>query len=181
VKHPELHLPVKGQKGFTLIELVVAISITAVIGSSIMMAISQILSVSITSKNRMVAVKQIENALYYINQDAQMASSITPTGNDFPLVMTWNEWNVAENDLTGPLHQITYSINTENELERVETKGGSSTTRTVAKYISDTSNCSYSANMTTVNLTSSIGGYKPVSETRSMEIKSRPEPLVSSP
>ena len=168
------------QKGFTLVELLVALAITAVIGSAITLAISQVFSVSIASKNRMVAVKQVENALHYINRDAQMASIIEPTGDDFPLVLTWNEWNVVENDLTGPLHQVTYLINADNELERLETTDGSSTTSIVAINISDISNCTFADNVTTVNLTAAIGGYKPVQETRSLEIKSRPEPLALS-
>ena len=106
----KLRTSITNQKGFTLVELLISLAITAVISSAITLSISQVFSVSIASKNRMEAVKQVENGLHYINRDAQMASSIVPTSNDFPLILTWNEWNVAENDLTGPLHQVIYSI-----------------------------------------------------------------------
>jgi prepilin-type N-terminal cleavage/methylation domain-containing protein len=180
-QHLKLHSSIKSQRGFTLIELLVAIAITAVIGSAIAMAITQILSVSIADKNRMEAVKQVENALHDINRDAQTASSIVPTSNDFPLALTWNEWNVSYNDLTGPRHVVTYTITTNQSLQRVEaiTVGAAttSTTRIIATHIADSSNCSYSDPVLTLNLTASIGGYKAVSETRSLTVQSRPELL----
>jgi prepilin-type N-terminal cleavage/methylation domain-containing protein len=181
VIHLKLISSKTGERGFTLIELLVAIAITAIVGSTITIAITQVFSVSIADKNRMEAVKQVENAIHYLNRDAQMASSIVPTSNDFPLVLTWNEWNVTENDLSGPQHQVIYSI-ISNKLKREEIIGTNPvTTNIIANYISDASNCSFTDPVLTVNLTASVGGYKPVSETRSLEIKSRPEPLVSSP
>jgi prepilin-type N-terminal cleavage/methylation domain-containing protein len=170
-----------GERGFTLIELLVAIAITAVVGSTITIAITQVFSVSIVDRNHMEAVKQVENAVHYLNRDAQMAGSVVPTGDDFPLVLTWNEWNVTENDLSGPQHQVTYSI-VSNNLKREEIIGTNpATTYIVANSISDASNCSFTDSVLTVNLTATVGGYKPVSETRSLEVKSRPEPLESSP
>jgi prepilin-type N-terminal cleavage/methylation domain-containing protein len=170
-----------GERGFTLIELLVAIAITAVLGSTITIAITQVFSVSISDKNHMEAVKQVENAIHYLNRDAQMASSVVPTGNDFPLVLTWNEWNPERNDLTGDQHQVTYSI-VGNKLKREEIIGTDpTTTNIVANYISDASNCSFTDPVLTVNLTATVGGYKPASETRSLEVKSRPEPLELSP
>jgi len=145
------------------------------------MSVAQVFSVSIASKNRMEAVKQVENALHYIDRDAQMAYNVVPTSNDFPLVLTWNEWNVADNDLTGSQHQVTYSI-VSDKLQRIETISGNLVANNIiANDISDASNCSYANSVLTVNLTASIGGFKPVNETRSLAVKSRPEPLVLSP
>jgi hypothetical protein len=167
-----------------MIELLIAMTITAAIGSAIGMTLFQLLSVTTTDKNRMEAVKQVENALHYLNRDAQSASSIVPTGADFPLVLTWNEWNESDHDLSGPQHQVTYSI-ISNKLERTEQIGANpSTMLVVANYVSDSSNCSINADnppVLTVNLTASIGGFRPVSESRTLQVQSRPEPLASSP
>jgi prepilin-type N-terminal cleavage/methylation domain-containing protein len=172
----------RARKGFTLLELLLAITITAVIGSAITMSISQLFSVNAADEGRMDAVKQVENALHYINRDAQMASTIAPTGNDFPLVLTWNEWDVAANSLSGPLHTVTYSINAANQLKREEQIGAApATSLFIADHISVVSDCSINADIPpvlTVNLTASIGGFRPVSEARTLEVRSRPEALM---
>lgn len=180
MKFRNLRLHFADQKGFTLVELLVSVAISAVLCSTIAMAICQFVSVSIASENRIIAVKQVENALHYINRDSQMASNIVPTDNRFPLILTWNEWDVTENNLTGPLHQVTYTITPYSQLEREEIVDGTSKTSIVARNISEVSNCSFTDDVTTINVTASIGGFKPVSETRSLEVKSRPEPLGSS-
>jgi prepilin-type N-terminal cleavage/methylation domain-containing protein len=165
-------------RGFTLVEMLVALSIAGVLGSGVTMAISQVMTVSISSKNQMNAVKQVENALHYVNRDAQMAYEIEPTEGHFPLSLTWNEWELGENDLSGPQHQVTYSI-VDNKLERVETVGTDpAVTSTVASYIENTSECTFSDKVLTVTLTAYVGGFKPATETRTLEVRSRPEPLA---
>jgi prepilin-type N-terminal cleavage/methylation domain-containing protein len=59
--------------GFTLIEVMVAVAITAIIGVVLTASIFQIMTVQSSTKDRVDAVKQVENALHYVNQDAQMA------------------------------------------------------------------------------------------------------------
>lgn len=167
-----------------MIELLIAIAITAVIGSAITMTIFQLLSVSIGDTNRMQAVKQVENALHYINRDAQSASSMAADGSDFPLVLTWNEWDESANNLEGPQHTVTYSLSG-TRLERTEQiDSAPSTTLVVANHIAASSNCSVSADeppVLTINLTSSIVGFKSASESRTLQVQSRPEPLAASP
>ncbi len=62
------------RRGFTLIELLAATAITAIIGVVLSSSVIQLMTVQSSTKNRTDAVKQVENALHYINTDAQMAS-----------------------------------------------------------------------------------------------------------
>jgi prepilin-type N-terminal cleavage/methylation domain-containing protein len=164
--------------GFSLVELLVALSITAVLGSVITVSITQVLTIGISDKNQMNVVKQVENSLHYINRDAQMASDIVPSGGHFPLLLTWNEWSIASNDLTGPRHQVTYTI-VSNLLERVEVVDANpAITTRIADNIADTSECAFSDSVLTVKLIAHVGGFKPATETRTLEVKARPELLT---
>jgi prepilin-type N-terminal cleavage/methylation domain-containing protein len=61
------------QKGFTLIEIMVDLVITSVISVGLSTTIMQMMTVGSSSQNRTEAIKQVENALHYINRDAEMA------------------------------------------------------------------------------------------------------------
>jgi prepilin-type N-terminal cleavage/methylation domain-containing protein len=56
--------------GFTLIELLIVAAISAIVLSGIGMFISQLLTNNTRSTNHMTAVRQVQNAGYWINQDA---------------------------------------------------------------------------------------------------------------
>ena len=80
------------QRGFTLIELLVALAITGAISGGITMSIFQTLDYSARSNARMVAIKQVENAIHHISRDVQMAQIIEPAADPdpdgFPLTLT---------------------------------------------------------------------------------------------
>ena len=65
---------IRRRRGFTLIDLLAATAITAIIGVVLSSSVIQLMTVQSSTKNRTDAVKQVENALHYINMDAQMAS-----------------------------------------------------------------------------------------------------------
>jgi len=65
----------KDQRGFTLIELIVAIAITGLITGGITTAIFQVFNVNTLSNNHMLALRQVQNAGYWISHDAQMAQA----------------------------------------------------------------------------------------------------------
>ncbi len=63
------------QVGMTLIELVIALAITALIASGITAAIAQVFNMNARSSNHMIAVRQVQNAGYWLTRDTVMASS----------------------------------------------------------------------------------------------------------
>jgi len=102
---PRLRLINKNQKGFTLIELMVAIAISSVITGGITMTIFQVIIGSARTNNHMIAVRQAQNAGYWVSHDAQMAQSVgLGASSGFPLTLTWTDWN------TNNVYTVIYSL-----------------------------------------------------------------------
>jgi type II secretory pathway pseudopilin PulG len=152
-----------------MIEMIVAIAISSAIGGGILFSIYQTSSYQAMDKARMNCVKQLENAIHYIVQDAQMAQKIEPDADadGFPLTLSWVEWDNTQNE-------VTYSI-TNNELKRsYSINSGDPVENILARYIETDSaktNCGYVGGALNVELTATITGFpKEISETRDIEI-----------
>jgi prepilin-type N-terminal cleavage/methylation domain-containing protein len=154
------------QKGLTLIEVLIATTIAAIIGTVITVALSQSVSVSWAGHKRMEAIKQVENALYLINRDAQSAVSINTGASGYWLALSLSDnstitYRIVEPGGTAPVY-----------LQRNQ----GSTSSTVARYI-DTgtglSTCTYDGNLLDVKLTSTLKGLGSASETRRIMIYPR--------
>lgn len=87
---------VKKQNGLTLIETLVALAITGVVATSVTTALCQLQSISNDHYTHIIAVNQVENAVYCMNRDVQSSQTISPApqGNHgFPLTLTWVSWD----------------------------------------------------------------------------------------
>jgi len=115
----------KNQRGFTLLEMLLALLIGALIASGITAAIFQVVIGSARTNNHMIAVRQVQSAGYWVSHDAQMAQTVVLArdADGFPLTLSWIDWN-------GTPNAITYAI-VGGELKR---QYGTSTT-TVARFI----------------------------------------------
>ena len=165
------------QRGFTLVEILVALAITGLIVGGIAVAIIQVFSVNASASNRMTAVRQVQSAGYYISRDAEMAQDVNTDDNPgtidvIELVsLRWTDWN-------GVQYQSDYTINVDDrELKRSYTAGGQTTENIIARYIDpDTgnTNCQMDEDRLVLTITASIEGFKPASETRVYEVIPRP-------
>ena len=174
----------RSQKGFTFIEMIVAIAISSAIGGGLLLSIYQTSSYQAMDKARMICVKQLENAIHYIVRDAQMAQKVTLAGDDdnFPLVLSWTEWDVTSTEYE---HVVTYTLkgSGSSELERQHLAYDVSGTETknelnvVARYIEPDSaktNCEYVGGVLNLELTATMTGFpKEISETRDVEVLRR--------
>ena len=162
-----LHGLNRNQEGFTLIEILVATVITGLIGAGITMAAVQVMNVNALSNNHVIAAKQVENAAFWINRDARMSQIIQPSGGSgFPLNLSWVEWdNTTDN--------VSYTINN-GELQRSSSTNGMQATRiVVAQHIdcnANNTNCQYANGVFTFQVTASLGGFRPASETRMAQV-----------
>ncbi len=80
--------PKAGEKGFTLVELLVTISILAVVVAAASMAVITLMRLSPQSKDWNVALRQVQNAGYWISRDVQMSKGNITVGTGNPTFLT---------------------------------------------------------------------------------------------
>ena len=164
---------VRSQRGISLIELLVGLAITGAIAGGISVSIFQTLDYNARNNARMIAVKEVENAIHYISRDVQVSQKIEPAAPDpdgFPLTLTWVEWDGTEN-------VIIYTLNG-GELEREHfVNSASDSVLIVARNLntdSSATNCDYTDYVFSYRLTSTIDGYPDIiNEIREGRIKPR--------
>jgi prepilin-type N-terminal cleavage/methylation domain-containing protein len=102
----------KGEGGFTLIELLIAIALTAIITSTATMAIFQTFTGSTRSANHMVAVRQVQEAGYWVSLYAYMAADMEITGDSgFPLILSWVDFEPPPGESEVEEHKVVFSLN----------------------------------------------------------------------
>ncbi len=114
----------RDQRGFTLIELLVVLAIVALIAIAATTTTFQVLAGTKRSNDHMTAIRQVQNAGYWISHDALMAQTITtaddeetPEVTEF-LILSRTEWDYDDDDddddddeeIDTIYHSVTYSF-----------------------------------------------------------------------
>ena len=164
------------QRGVTLVELIVAVAITGIITGGITMTIFQVFGGNERTSNHMTAVRQVQNAGYWISHDTQMAQDVdTGASSGFPLTLTSTDWD------SGDMHQVIYTLLVDNKLQREHyTNLNLDATTIVAEYINpDETSCVWddAEGKLTLTVTATMVGWKSASETRIYEVIPRPGSL----
>jgi prepilin-type N-terminal cleavage/methylation domain-containing protein len=170
----------KGQKGFSLIELVIVIAIVGFVTGGLTMTIMQVFNMDARTRNDMTAVYQVRQAGKLVSQDVLQAQSVSAGGSSgFPLTLTW-----TDEGGTGDSHTVNYTLSG-NRLHRSESvNGGNQTVTVVAEHIDpDQTSCACCDQASchqgicddnewlTFTVTATVGEQ---SETRIYQIKPRP-------
>jgi prepilin-type N-terminal cleavage/methylation domain-containing protein len=160
-----IRLTRRTQRGFTLIELVLALLISAIIAGGIIMSTSMVFTINALDSNHLKAVRQVDYAIDAITRDTLQAQTITVNGTGYFIDIQWTDFG------TTTTHEIKYTIDAAGNLNRTIVGG---TTRVVATNVTPATNCSLSGNVLTLNITAAITGNRPASETRQVQISRRP-------
>ena len=168
------------EKGYTLVELLIAITIVALASVAASMGIYQIMRNTERNSNHMAAVLQVQHADHRISQDAKKAQCVT-TDNLTPpnfLVLSWIDVN------NGDEYQVTYTLEDMagtalKELRRNQSVNGSANvTLLVALHIDpepEKTKCELTNGILTLTITASVGkGATMGSETKTNWVVPRP-------
>jgi len=171
-----------GEKGYTLIELIVATTIIVTIAGAASITIFQVMKGTEVNNTHMTAVRQVQNAGYWLSRDARMAQGVE-TDNLTPpnfIVFNWREWDEDDEEI---FHTSTYFFEDltdgTGKLKRTHWSSAGVNNQTfIADHIyydpddpEDTSQVSYQAPLLTLQLTSLV---EDVMEMREYRIKHRP-------
>ena len=144
----------KGQRGLSLVELVVAVAVTGIIVVFLGTAIYQMITITGYGNSRLTALHELQNAAHWFTRDGQRAVSADASGG---LLLTISE-----------SLSITYSL-AGTELRR--DPGGNP--MVLARNISSAA-FSVDSRTVTMSLTSSPGGRDAVSENATYRVFLRP-------
>jgi prepilin-type N-terminal cleavage/methylation domain-containing protein len=164
----------KGQKGLTLLELVVALSIAALIVAAATGVIIHLLNTSEAS-NRMVACRQVQTAGYWISKDGVQAQRVNITAPPDFLILEWTEWEGNGS------YRITYFLEdmpsgSSKQLKRIEEVNGTEGAALIiaTSLVPEETSCSWTSDEKqsfAFKVTAKVGEQ---TETRIYEITPRP-------
>ncbi len=164
----------KNESGFTLIEILVSLAITSLIGLGATMSSFQVLNETSRNNDYTTASRNAMNAVYWMSRDAQMAqiiSGVTGFPETSDLSLSWIEWENSS-------HNVTYTIEN-GQLLRTYDVDGQITETLIAEYINTSTNktsCVSFNGTLTLTITSSVGeGSRVVNVTRIREMTARPK------
>ncbi|MCH8206899.1 MAG: prepilin-type N-terminal cleavage/methylation domain-containing protein [Chloroflexi bacterium] len=156
------------QRGFTLIEILVAMAVAGVVATAVVPAIFQMVVGTGRSNGAAVALADLDRGAHWINRDVVLAQTTDLEDSAPPvsaMTLSWDDltaWATLEGTLS---HSITYTLTGPN-LQR--DYDGQVTT--VAKHLTK-AEFSINGRTLTVTLTSSPGSFTPrTSETRTYDI-----------
>jgi prepilin-type N-terminal cleavage/methylation domain-containing protein len=170
------------ERGFTLIELIVSVTIMVVAGGAAGAAIYQILHNTERNSDHMNIVRQVENAGDWINRDVQMAHSITTGNLTFPdfIVVNWTVWDTSGDPTNHIVRYYFEGLSSDiGTLKRNhQSTGGVDETAMIARYIyyspgdfANSSSVNYQNPVLTVRLTACL---EQKMESKEYQMKRRP-------
>lgn len=161
-----------GERGFTFIELIVGMTILFLVGGAGAMATFQLLKGTEVNSTHMTAVRQVQNAGYWVSHDTRMAQSVSAANLTLPtfLVFSWTDGDTQDEfEVLYTLDDVAGST-LKNMYRHQSVNGGDNITTFVAQFIDPDvarTSCQFSGGRLTLTVTATVGaGMAEQSETR---------------
>jgi len=161
------------QKGFTLVEVLVAMVVSGMLIAGVVIGIFQVSWGSIRSNDQVVALTDVHYAALFIKKDLQMAQTTTLTeGNPQgpPVTLEWTDYTGWATDETRN-HSSTYELSDSGELRRTDENNTTSVVGRNITYLGFTRN----GRVIDVVITATAPGTSQRSETLKFSVEMRTE------
>jgi prepilin-type N-terminal cleavage/methylation domain-containing protein len=164
----------RSRRGFTLIEVILALAIISFIGAGVSTATIQILKQGVRNGYYITASQNTMNAIHWISRDAEMSQTVETDGaSGFPLTLSWIDWGSAD-------YEVVYSIEGDKLKRSYSVNGSAPSQAVVAEYVNsipENTNCEFDIRFLTLQVTSTVGeGAHAVSVTNISKIFIRSSP-----
>ena len=141
----------KGERGYTLVELIVASAIAATILSLLSAATYQFVTATGSGHDRLAVLHDQASAFGWLHRDAQMAVPADATVLPASVTLAWTD------EVTGAGYESAYSLSGD-DLVRTLSVDGAPTSQTVARNVAAAGfSPSLSGDLLTISLTSELG------------------------
>ena len=161
------------QKGFTLVEILLALTVTGVVLAGAVLSIYQFMITTTRSNSQVVVLDELNRAALQLKRDLQSSDNATITGNPDNITLEWSNNTYFESENQTTSHLVNYTLSDTNELIRA----GDNITSIVARNIESITYTTDYETYIKVDITATSRTFPYKSETLSFRVYRRSQEL----
>lgn len=155
------------QNGLSFIELLVAMTVAAMIAGAVVASMFQLFMVSDRNSDHNAAFTQVQNAGYWVSHDAVQAQEVDDTSG--LVTLDWVDWDGTN------AYKVVYTLEGAGALKELRRSyyinDVVQETIVIAQYIDPGTTCDWDENVLTLEITAQVGDQ---TVTRTYKVEARP-------